>query len=211
MDGMTSTRAIRQHEDLHHITRCRIIALTGLASPNARLEALSSGVDHFITKPISFRLLGSLLEKEDERRKHINEAKALMINTQEEDMQPTTCNRQLEAEKIRPQTEASDGVTELETDELLPKHSVLKTDLQQENARAVLQEDATNIDIQEDAKKVGSQSQLARNETQQVIREGEAQQVTKGTEAHEGNEEEDAQHETTRASSQQETEREEGR
>lgn len=77
MDGMTSTRAIREHEDMNNIERCRIVALTGLASASARLEALSSGVDHFMTKPLNFKALGALLRKEEERKILEKEARAL--------------------------------------------------------------------------------------------------------------------------------------
>ena len=76
MDGMTSTRAIRQHEDTNNIERCRIFALTGLASASARLEALSSGVDHFLTKPLNFKMLGALLKKEERKKNLANEARA---------------------------------------------------------------------------------------------------------------------------------------
>ena len=68
VDGMTCTRAIRQHERDNNLARCCIVALTGLASGTARLEALSSGVDHYMTKPLSFKTLGSLLKKEEERK-----------------------------------------------------------------------------------------------------------------------------------------------
>ena len=61
MDGMTATRLIRDHESRFHLERTHIIALTGLASASARLEAWSSGVDYFLTKPVDFRMLGSLL------------------------------------------------------------------------------------------------------------------------------------------------------
>jgi CheY-like chemotaxis protein len=65
---MTSTRAIRQYERDNSLARCCIVALTGLASATARLEALSSGVSHFMTKPLSFKTLGSLLRKEEEKK-----------------------------------------------------------------------------------------------------------------------------------------------
>ncbi|KAF2108362.1 hypothetical protein BDV96DRAFT_504582 [Lophiotrema nucula] len=61
MDGMTATRAIREHEQRNKLERSRIIALTGLTSANARLEAWSSGIDHFMTKPLDFKKLKSLL------------------------------------------------------------------------------------------------------------------------------------------------------
>lgn len=67
MDGMTSTRAIRFFENSNNLPRCRIVALTGLASASARLEALSSGVDHFMTKPMNFRGLEGLLKRSEGR------------------------------------------------------------------------------------------------------------------------------------------------
>ncbi|KAL5120178.1 hypothetical protein ACEQ8H_002004 [Pleosporales sp. CAS-2024a] len=74
MDGMTSTRAIRQYENANKLARCRIIALTGLASASARLEALSSGVDHFVTKPTNFVALERLLERSSEKRRRYSES-----------------------------------------------------------------------------------------------------------------------------------------
>jgi CheY-like chemotaxis protein len=71
VDGMTSTRAIRQYEKSKQLPRCRIVALTGIASASARLEALSSGIDYFMTKPMNFRALESLLkDKEEEKQTH---------------------------------------------------------------------------------------------------------------------------------------------
>lgn len=64
---MTSTRSIRAFEATHALPRCRIVALTGLASASARLEALSSGVDHFMTKPMNFRVLEGYLRRDGER------------------------------------------------------------------------------------------------------------------------------------------------
>jgi CheY-like chemotaxis protein len=68
MDGMSATRAIREHEQTHNLPRCSIIALTGLASSSAKLEAWSSGIDHFMTKPINFKALGELLRGDELRR-----------------------------------------------------------------------------------------------------------------------------------------------
>ncbi|KAF2000260.1 hypothetical protein P154DRAFT_205033 [Amniculicola lignicola CBS 123094] len=63
MDGMTAMRSIRKYEQEHSIGKCKIIALTGLASASARLEAWSSGADHFMTKPINFRDLDELMRE----------------------------------------------------------------------------------------------------------------------------------------------------
>ncbi|CAG5137411.1 uncharacterized protein ALTATR162_LOCUS94 [Alternaria atra] len=68
MDGMSATRAIREFENELNLPRCSIIALTGLTSASARLEAWRSGIDHFMTKPVNFKMLGKLLKKEEERR-----------------------------------------------------------------------------------------------------------------------------------------------
>lgn len=68
MDGMTATRSIRQHEQDLTLERSYIIALTGLASASAKLEAWSSGIDHFMTKPIHFKELEDLLKKERRKR-----------------------------------------------------------------------------------------------------------------------------------------------
>jgi CheY-like chemotaxis protein len=48
MDGMTATRLIRDHESRYHIKPTHIIALTGLASASARLEAWRSGGKIFL-------------------------------------------------------------------------------------------------------------------------------------------------------------------
>ncbi|KAI4612432.1 hypothetical protein J4E80_007165 [Alternaria sp. BMP 0032] len=69
MDGMSATRAIREYERNNKLPRCSIVALTGLASSSAKLEAWSSGIDHFMTKPVNFKALGDLL-KSDEVRRH---------------------------------------------------------------------------------------------------------------------------------------------
>lgn len=62
MDGMTSTRLIREHEKITHLTSTHIIALTGLTSASAKLEAWTSGVDDFLTKPVDFGKLQSLMK-----------------------------------------------------------------------------------------------------------------------------------------------------
>ncbi len=68
MDGMAATRAIRQYEQEYNIPRCCIIALTGLASASAKLEAWNSGIDHFMTKPVNFKALEDRLKKKEVKR-----------------------------------------------------------------------------------------------------------------------------------------------
>jgi CheY-like chemotaxis protein len=43
MDGLESTRRIREHEQTRQLAPATIIALTGLASASARQEAFASG------------------------------------------------------------------------------------------------------------------------------------------------------------------------
>jgi len=59
MDGVTSTTRIRSFEKQHKLSRVPIIALTGLASASARLEAEGAGIDVFMSKPVRF---GELIE-----------------------------------------------------------------------------------------------------------------------------------------------------
>jgi DNA-binding response OmpR family regulator len=64
MDGMEATRAIRNYEAKNKTKRVHIIALTGLTSASARLEAWSAGVDHYMSKPINFKELEAVLMNE---------------------------------------------------------------------------------------------------------------------------------------------------
>lgn len=68
MDGMSATRAIRQYEEAYNVPRCCVIALTGLASNSARLEAWNAGIDQYMTKPVNFKKLAEALDKEKNRR-----------------------------------------------------------------------------------------------------------------------------------------------
>lgn len=71
MNGFDATRAIRKLEadrqlalsdnDGHH-RPALIIALTGLASSRDQSEAFTSGVDLFMTKPVSFKEVGRMLD-----------------------------------------------------------------------------------------------------------------------------------------------------
>ncbi|GAM86267.1 hypothetical protein ANO11243_042790 [Dothideomycetidae sp. 11243] len=62
MDGLAATREIRNHEKQKSLTRCRIVALTGVASAEARRDAEAAGIDVFITKPASLNLVRQLIE-----------------------------------------------------------------------------------------------------------------------------------------------------
>jgi CheY-like chemotaxis protein len=55
MDGLEFTRRVRAHERALDLKPAMIVALTALASPTARQEAYSSGIDLFLTKPVRFK------------------------------------------------------------------------------------------------------------------------------------------------------------
>ena len=62
MNGFEATRAIRPLErDSDGRNPAIIIALTGLSSSRDESDALASGVDLFLTKPVSFREVSRLL------------------------------------------------------------------------------------------------------------------------------------------------------
>ncbi|KAJ5773550.1 hypothetical protein N7457_008446 [Penicillium paradoxum] len=68
MDGFDAARSIRalekqQGADSHSL----IIALTGLSGSNDELEALSSGMDLFLTKPVTLKNVSKILDKWSER------------------------------------------------------------------------------------------------------------------------------------------------
>lgn len=68
LDGMSASREIRDHEQKSYLPRACIIALTGLASSSARLEAWSAGIDHYMTKPLNFKKLEELLAEEGKKK-----------------------------------------------------------------------------------------------------------------------------------------------
>lgn len=63
MNGFEATRAIRELERARGPTpQAMIIALTGLASDRDHGEAFACGVDLYMTKPVSFKAVGRLLD-----------------------------------------------------------------------------------------------------------------------------------------------------
>ena len=67
LDGFAATRAIRELEAARRAAGdscppALIIALTGLASSRDQSEAFTSGVDLYMTKPVSFREVGKVLD-----------------------------------------------------------------------------------------------------------------------------------------------------
>jgi CheY-like chemotaxis protein len=75
MNGFEATRAIRSLErDTDGRKPAIIIALTGLSSSRDESDAIASGVDLFLTKPVSFREVARLLD-EWERDELVTERK----------------------------------------------------------------------------------------------------------------------------------------
>ncbi|KAF5644860.1 histidine kinase [Fusarium sp. NRRL 25303] len=62
MNGFEATRAIRKIETGAAAPRCAVFALTGLASQEAQQEAILSGIDLFLTKPIKLAEIRQILE-----------------------------------------------------------------------------------------------------------------------------------------------------
>ena len=61
MNGTDSAREIRKVERERGQNPVMIVALTGLASASIRHEAFSSGINLFLTKPVSFNELRKFL------------------------------------------------------------------------------------------------------------------------------------------------------
>jgi CheY-like chemotaxis protein len=62
MNGVEATKRIRKLEAKYKIPRTTVFALTGLASADARLDAMSAGVDLFLPKPVKFAELKTMIE-----------------------------------------------------------------------------------------------------------------------------------------------------
>jgi len=54
MDGLTSTRKIREYEKKMELRPSTIVALTGLASAQDQQDASDAGVDMYLVKPVKF-------------------------------------------------------------------------------------------------------------------------------------------------------------
>ncbi len=63
MDGMVASYEIRKFEQQNLLSRKPIIALTGLASTDAREQASLSGIDIFLTKPVPLKKVKAVLEE----------------------------------------------------------------------------------------------------------------------------------------------------
>jgi CheY-like chemotaxis protein len=58
LDGLAATRKIRQQDGLGRVP---IVAVSAHDSPGSRSEALAAGCDEYVTKPIDFDQLSTLL------------------------------------------------------------------------------------------------------------------------------------------------------
>jgi signal transduction histidine kinase/CheY-like chemotaxis protein len=62
MNGIEATKRIRKVEAKYRVPRTTVFALTGLASADAKLDAISAGVDLFLPKPVKFAELKTMIE-----------------------------------------------------------------------------------------------------------------------------------------------------
>ncbi|KAJ5144909.1 hypothetical protein N7448_002301 [Penicillium atrosanguineum] len=61
MDGLVSTSKIRQYEDEIGLERCRIMAVTGVASAPMKQQAFAAGINDYLIKPLSLRQLKTIM------------------------------------------------------------------------------------------------------------------------------------------------------
>jgi CheY-like chemotaxis protein len=61
MNGFVATRKIRSHEQAAHLAPTQVVALTGLGSAASQKEALASGVNLYLIKPVSLKEVRKLL------------------------------------------------------------------------------------------------------------------------------------------------------
>lgn len=66
MDGFAATREIRNFETRNKLPRCKIVALTGVASEDARNDADAAGIDEFFVKPASLARMKQLIKSMNE-------------------------------------------------------------------------------------------------------------------------------------------------
>jgi CheY-like chemotaxis protein len=63
MDGLESSRRIRKFEREQNFPPCKIIALTGLSGIDVEQDAFASGVDVFLTRPVTMKDIVVTLEE----------------------------------------------------------------------------------------------------------------------------------------------------
>ncbi|KAH8904879.1 hypothetical protein BR93DRAFT_865392, partial [Coniochaeta sp. PMI_546] len=62
MDGLESSRRAREFERARQLRPCKIIALTGLSGSDVQQDAFASGVDVFLTRPVTLKSVVDTLE-----------------------------------------------------------------------------------------------------------------------------------------------------
>lgn len=62
MDGLQASRNIRLFEKESGKSRVPVVAITGAASETARQEAFTAGIDRFLAKPVSLKVLKEIVE-----------------------------------------------------------------------------------------------------------------------------------------------------
>ncbi|KAK2037671.1 hsp90-like protein [Colletotrichum somersetense] len=62
MDGLEATRRIRKFERAQNLTPVTVIAITSLGSQSARQEGFASGMDLFLTRPVTMKELVKILK-----------------------------------------------------------------------------------------------------------------------------------------------------
>lgn len=63
MDGIESSRRVREFERASQLAPCKIIAVTGLNGSDVQQDAFASGVDRFLTRPVTLKHIVATLEK----------------------------------------------------------------------------------------------------------------------------------------------------
>jgi CheY-like chemotaxis protein len=72
MDGFTATELIRSLEDKNKWDRCTVMALTGVGDAEAKKRAFLAGVDDFMTKPVSMKKLGSIVNRLGDEKDNVD-------------------------------------------------------------------------------------------------------------------------------------------
>jgi CheY-like chemotaxis protein len=62
MDGYEAVQRIRTYEAKHNVVPTRIIAVTALQSEAAHVEAVGSGFNMFLNKPLQLKSLVKIIE-----------------------------------------------------------------------------------------------------------------------------------------------------
>ena len=62
MDGFTATARIRKYEEKKNLPRVEIVALTGVTDASAKARAFDCGVDDYMEKPVSMRVVMALIK-----------------------------------------------------------------------------------------------------------------------------------------------------